>query len=126
MISEIRKICERIRENPNANIDDLEAQFAQRFQEALKREKENILCTWFLRLYDYDYGAIQRDLCKCLSLNPDVKVTEEDRINLLKAQWQSCQNLFPDFDYTVLFNEVARGVAYDKSLADWDENSPFV
>lgn len=125
-MKEIEEIRKRLKENPDAYIGDIEAKINKRYIDTLKRDKERVLKTWFVSLYNYDYEALQRDLCKCIVMNPNDEVSKEDRVNLLKALWLSCQHLFPYFDYSVLFDEINTVITSNKELEDWEEKPPFI
>ena len=82
----------------------------------IARNRENVLITFLISLYDYDHASLQLDITKLIVLQPKREFPAKDKRKLLQILWSTIQMLYAD-DWSEVLNEVNR-------LGEWARANP--
>ena len=118
------KAHKRWRIDIDADVSDIVIDMKEAEMQLVEKEKQNILLTWMMSLYSYDAVRLQRDITKMITLKPFEEPSAEESKKLLRVLWNSTQMMFPDMDYTKIFNEIEKFSLFNRQYPD-DGSSPF-
>lgn len=100
----------------DADITDILDDYREETNKKIARDRENVLITFLISLYDYDHASLQLDITKLIVLQPKREFPAKDKRKLLQILWSTIQMLYED-DWSEVLNEVNRlgGVGEGKS-----------
>ena len=99
-----------------ADITDILDDYREETNKKIARDRENVLITFLIRLYDYDHASLQLDITKLIVLQPKREFPAKDKRKLLQILWSTIQMLYED-DWSEVLNEVNR-------LGEWARANP--
>ena len=103
-------------EGVDADITDILDDYREETNKKIARDRENVLITFLISLYDYDHASLQLDITKLIVLQPKREFPAKDKRKLLKILWSTIQMLYAD-DWSEVLNEVNR-------LGEWARANP--
>lgn len=99
-----------------ADITDILDDYREETNKKIARNRENVLITFLISLYDYDHDSLQLDITKLIVLSPSSEFQAKDKRKLLQILWSTIQMLYAD-DWSEVLNEVNR-------LGEWARANP--
>lgn len=100
----------------DADITDILDDYREETNKKIARDRENVLITFLISLYDYDHASLQLDITKLIVLQPKREFPAKDKRKLLQILWSTIQMLYAD-DWSEVLNEVNR-------LGEWARANP--
>lgn len=124
--SECNKLIDGLKKEQELLIN----QTGNNFKKYVHDFAQDNVCDAFNRLillmYQYQTEELEKDLIKCIILNPTYVPTKQERLNLMRWLWQNITFVYKDYDYSKLLDRVREINESHKVLMEHDEDVPFV
>lgn len=111
---EVDEIVKRLRQNPDADISDLQEMMTSRYSDSVEVSKMQLLGKFLLICYDYQTEVCLRDLAKMMLVYPaDYKPSHQEVFNMLRCFWYPMKLLCDQDSYNKMVDYIQSHVHKD-------------